>query len=205
MLSQGSSPSGLRSAAQKLTVSELSAVAEQSGQGDVDSEVLLGLSLQLVAERIEYDVQARAGMLRLSAYWLRLAAEKNSAPAEYFLAGTDLRLLERCDELSSMLNKAISQNYAPAMTALGRRYAEGGCGLKLDYPLGLQWLRKASEAGDAEASYWIGRLYEQRYGIPADQNEATRWFLRGAELGEPLSENSPVRGERREKRYGKSC
>jgi hypothetical protein len=98
-----------------LTVGELSGVAEQAGQGDIDSQVLMGLSLQLVAERLEYDDQGRAGILRLSAYWLRLAAEKGSAPAEYFLAGTDLQIPEKCDELSSMLNKAISQNYAPAM------------------------------------------------------------------------------------------
>jgi TPR repeat protein len=188
--SQSGSPNALQSAARMLSLGELSGVAERAGQGDVDSQVLMGLSLQLVAERIEYDVQGRAETLRLSAYWLRLAAEKNSAPAEYFLAGTDLQLLEKCDELSLMLNKAISQNYAPAMTALGRRYTEGGCGFKLDYPLGLQWLKKASEAGDAEANYWIGRSYEQGYGIHADQSEATRWFLRGAELGDPLSENS---------------
>jgi TPR repeat protein len=188
--SQNSSPNALRSAARMLTVSELSGVAEGAGRGDIDSQVLMGLSLQIVAERIEYDVEGRAGTLRLSAYWLRRAAEKNFAPAEYFLAGTDLQLLEKCDELSTMLNNAISQNYAPAMTALGRRYSEGGCGLKLDYPLGLQWLKKASEAGDAEANYWIGRSYEQGHGVRANQSEATRWFLRGAELGDPSSENA---------------
>jgi TPR repeat protein len=189
-LSQTTSPSALRSAARTLTVGELSGVAERAGQGDINSQLLVGLSLQLVAEHIEYDVQARAGTLRLSAYWLRLAAEKNSAPAEYFLAGTDLQLLEKCDELSSMLNKAILQNYAFAMTAQGRRYTEGGCGVTLDYPLGLQWLKRASEAGDAEANYWIGRLYEQGQGVRADQSEATRWFLKGAELSDPSSENS---------------
>jgi hypothetical protein len=51
-------------------------------------------------------------------------------------------------------------------------------------------LKKASEAGDAEANYWIGRSYEQDHGARADQSEATRWFLRGAELGDPSSENA---------------
>jgi hypothetical protein len=41
--SQSSSPNALRSAARMLSVGELSAVAEGAGQGDSDSQVLMGL------------------------------------------------------------------------------------------------------------------------------------------------------------------
>ena len=76
VLSQTNSPDALRSAARMLTLGELSGVAERAGQGDVDSQVLMALSLRLVAGRMEYDPQGRAGTLGLSAHWLRLAAEK---------------------------------------------------------------------------------------------------------------------------------
>ena len=187
---QDNDPTALRSAARALTVGELLGVAELAGQGDTESQLLTGLSLQLVAERIRYDAEGRKGMLRLSAHWLREAAEKNSAPAQYFLAEMDLKLLENCEEISQSLNKAIAQKYLPAMTALGRRYMEGGCGFKEDYSLGHQWLKKASEAGDAEATYWIGMSYEKGRGVRADQREAAKWFLKGAQMGDSASQNS---------------
>lgn len=188
--SQTKSPDAYRSAARALTVGELLGVAESAGQGDTESQVLMGLSLQIVAERIEYDVEGRKGMLRLSAHWFRQGAEKNFAPAQYFLAETDLRLLENCDEITPLLNKAIAQNYLPAITALGRLRVEGGCRFKEDYREGLQWLTKASEVGDAEANYLIGRAYEQGRGVAANQREATNWFKKGAELGDPSAQNS---------------
>jgi TPR repeat protein len=187
---QAKSPNAYRAAARGLTVGELSGVAESAGQGDAESQLLMGLSLQLVAERIEYDVEGHRGMLRLSAHWFRQGAGKNFAPAQYFLAETDLRLLENCDEIAPLLNEAIVQSYLPAITALGRRYMEGGCRFKEDYHEGLQWLTKASEAGDAEANYWIGQAYEQGRGVTADQKEATNWFSKGARMGDPSSQNS---------------
>jgi TPR repeat protein len=186
---QTKSPNAYRSTARGLTVSELFVVTESAGQGDAESQLLMGLSLQLVAERTEYDVEGRTGMLRLSAYWFREAAERNFAPAQYFLA-TDSRLLENCNEIAPLLNKAIAQNYLPAITALGRLHMEGGCGFKVDYREGLQWLTKASEAGDAEADYWLGQAYEQGRGVTADQREATKWFSKGAQIGDPSAQNS---------------
>jgi TPR repeat protein len=159
---QTKSPNAYRSTVRGLTVGELFGVAESAEQGDVESQLLMGLSLQLVAERIEYDVEGRTGMLRQSAHWFREAAERNFAPAQYFLLATDLKLLENCDEIAPLLNKAIAQNYLPAITVQGRRYMEGGCGFKVDYREGLQWLTKASDAGEAEANYWIGMKPENR-------------------------------------------
>jgi TPR repeat protein len=187
---QTKSPNAYQLTARGLTVGELFGVAESAGQGDAESQLLMGLSLQLVAERIEYDVEGSTGMLRLSAHWFREAAEKDFAPARYFLVATDLRLLENCDEIAPLLNKAIAQNYLSARTALGRLYMEGGCGFNVDYRKGLQWLTKASEAGDAEASYWIGQAYEQGRGVSADQREAMKWFSKGAQIGDPSAQNS---------------
>src|SRR6266850_4838169 len=68
---QDNGPTALRSAARALTVGELLGVAELAGQGDTEAQLLTGLSLQLVAERIRYDAEGRKGMLRLSAHWLR--------------------------------------------------------------------------------------------------------------------------------------
>jgi len=122
---QTKSPNAYRSAARGLSVGELFGVAESAGQGDAESQLLMGLSLQLVAERIEYDVEGRAGMLRLSARWFREAAERNFAPAQYFLVATDFswRTAMKSRPCST---RPLPKNYLPAVTALGRRYMEGG-------------------------------------------------------------------------------
>src|SRR5689334_17947294 len=59
MCPQTKSPNAYRSTARGLTAGELFGVAESAGQGDAESQLLMGLSLQLVAERIEYDVEGR--------------------------------------------------------------------------------------------------------------------------------------------------
>jgi uncharacterized protein len=149
---------------------------------------MMGLTMELYAERMRDDPLGRGDLYKLSAYWFRKASEKGSAPALYFLAASDLQLLA-CEEASESLDKAISLSYAPAMAAMGQLYMEGRCG-KHDYAAGLRWLKKAAEGGDAEAHYFIGIAYEQGRGVVADQTEATRWFLKGAQMGDPSSQNS---------------
>jgi TPR repeat protein len=182
--------SALQFRVRALTVADLSVVAERADSGDTDSQVLLGLSLGLLAERAcaerVCDEKAQEPFYNSSLYWLRKAAEKGGAREQYLLARADLGLPYTWDQLelnskeaSAMLKKAIAQNYAPAMTALGHWYMEGGRDLDVDYPSGMKWLDKASLAGDPQADYWIGKAYAH-----SDQLEANRWFLKGAELGD---------------------
>lgn len=188
--------SALQSRVRALTVVDLSVVAERADSGDTNSQVMLGLSLGLLAERTcaerVCDEKAQEPFYNSSLYWLRKAAEKGGAREQYLLAKADLGLPETWDQLelnskeaSAMLRKAIAQNYAPAMTALGHWYMQGGRYLHVDYPLGMEWLKKASLAGDPEADYWIGTAYAR-----TDQREANRWFLRGAELGDGDCQNA---------------
>jgi TPR repeat protein len=132
--SQSDSPIALRSAARAVTAGELSSVTELAKSGDSRSQLLLGLRLSLMAEQVG-DEKSQAGMYASSISWLRRAANKGSAPAEYYLADTELELtgtsswkLVDCKEVSVQLDKAISQNYASAMTELGRQYVgTAGC------------------------------------------------------------------------------
>lgn len=185
---QVSNPSELRSAARALTTAEVIGLAENASEGDADAQLMMGLTMQLYAGRIKYDPEERADLYRSSAYWFRRASETGSAPALYFLAASDVKLLE-CTEASDSLDKAISLHYAPAMTAMGQLYMDGACG-KNGYATGLRLLKKAAEHGDAEAYYFIGIAYEQGRGVVADQTEATRWFLNGSQKGDPSCENS---------------
>lgn len=190
--SQTDSPIALRSAARALTLEELSGVTERAKSGDSQSQVLLGLRLRLTAEHVAHEKDSQAGYAS-SIYWLRKAANEGSAAAEYYLASTELELtgtsswkLVDCKEVSLQLNKAIAQDYAPAMTELGRQYiGTAGCASQTNEALALYWFKKAYSAGDPEAAYEIGMAYDG-----SDHSKADQWFLNGANLGDASSQNA---------------
>lgn len=184
---QSVSPTELRSAARALTSAEVSGLAIVASEGDAGAQIMMGLTLQLYAERLTYDPGERTNLYKSSAYWFRRAAEKDSPPALHLLALADLKI-SRCDEAVQSLNKAISQNYGPSMTALGQLYVDGKC-VKADFATGFDWLKKAAAGGDGEADFLIGDAYEQGRGVSADQTKSTEWFRKGAQVGDPASQN----------------
>jgi TPR repeat protein len=50
-----------------------------------------------------------------------------------------------------------------------------------DYVGALREWRAAADAGDQESQYAVGVLYDEGYGMPADDGEAARWYRRAAE------------------------
>ncbi len=54
-----------------------------------------------------------------------------------------------------------------------------------DYDTALAELRSLAEAGQAEAQYQLGLMYDEGYGVEYGDVEATAWFRRAAEQGMP--------------------
>lgn len=52
-----------------------------------------------------------------------------------------------------------------------------------DLPQGLMWLRKAAEAGLADAQYNLGGYYKVGCGVQQDFKEAFEWFKKAADQG----------------------
>jgi TPR repeat protein len=51
-------------------------------------------------------------------------------------------------------------------------------------------LVKKAEAGDAEAQFQLGRVYDEGDGIPQDDESAVKWYKKSAEQGNAKAENS---------------
>jgi TPR repeat protein len=183
----------LRAKARALTLANLSEQIERAKLGDNESLVMTGLGLQILAKqahRIDEIEQSR-GLYKLAASWFIEAAQKGYAPAQYFLAA---RLYQYevgylgpidCDQAWNWLEKAIAQEYVPAMTLKGWLHLEGPCDM-LDRRLGIEWLKKAAEHGDARAYSRLGELhYLQGTTTAISEAEAIRYYVRGAELGDP--------------------
>lgn len=71
-----------------------------------------------------------------------------------------------------------------AMRRLGLRLIKG-IGVKArDIPNGAKWLKKASDYGDAAATYQVGRLYEQGIYYSKSKTQAIKYYKLAAKQGE---------------------
>ena len=101
-------------------------------------------------------------------------------------------------ETAYRLIKPLAEEGIPeAQFNLGLMY-EKGQGVPQDYAEALKWYRKAAEQGNAKAVKWyrnaaeqgnaeaqftLGRMYDERLGVPQDFAEAVKWYRRAAEQG----------------------
>jgi TPR repeat protein len=65
-----------------------------------------------------------------------------------------------------------------------------GSGVKKDQQLGIQWLRKAADHGDARAQRALGQVYRFGYGVDEDKREAARWYRMAADQGDAEALNN---------------
>ncbi len=48
----------------------------------------------------------------------------------------------------------------------------------------MRWYRKAADAGNIDAQYAIGYMYNLGYGVKKDYKEAVRWYQKAAAQGD---------------------
>jgi TPR repeat protein len=77
-----------------------------------------------------------------------------------------------------------------AMYALGRLFLRSSDDTEPDPEKAYSWLRKAADAGDAQAMGDVGRCYAVGCGVEKNADEAIRWFERAIEAGAPHGEFS---------------
>ena len=85
---------------------------------------------------------------------------------------------------------AASKNHPGAATRLGKACLESSMGLHGQYRQGLKWLKRATDAADAQynsAPYELARLHENGYGedVFKDEVYAAQLFTISADLGHP--------------------
>jgi len=78
----------------------------------------------------------------------------------------------------------IDEKDAKTQTELGKQYYSG-IGRPRNYCLAERCFRKAANEGNAEAQYWLGKMYEERKVSNQDENwcrqEAEKWYRKAAE------------------------
>ena len=59
-----------------------------------------------------------------------------------------------------------------------------GIGIAPDSPLAFFWFQQAAEGNHSIAQYFLGLMYENGESVPANREEAIRWYTRSAEQGD---------------------
>ena len=84
---------------------------------------------------------------------------------------------ESHDEGFLFLQEAAEKGSSDAMKLIGVLKMSGQYDPypKKDLPSAVEWYRKAAEAGDEEAMYWLSQCYEMGMGVKVSKREAKKW------------------------------
>lgn len=115
-------------------------------------------------------------------------------------AGAETETEDPADVLWENYNAALqAKNYEEAMGYLwegaemddtrsimniGLNYLKGECGLEVDYDMALEYLQKATDAGDGKAPRYIGLMYAEGQGVDVDDAKASEYFQIGTDNGD---------------------
>lgn len=90
------------------------------------------------------------------------------------------------------LNLAVEERDYKTMVSLSRDLLFGHFHLK-DAPRAITYLRRAAQAGNAEAQMLLGEAYFEGNGVPLDLDEAQLWLLRADAAGNKFASQSLAR------------
>jgi hypothetical protein len=120
------------------------------------------------------------------------AAEKGNAEAQFQLAKMLIfgdGIAKDAPQGIAWLEKASSQNYAPAMTMLGIYSYTGGEGLAQDATRAVSLLEGSANQEDRAAMLLLGGIYTLNVGIASDPHKASHWLERATQKGLPIPED----------------
>ncbi|HEX4301533.1 MAG TPA: tetratricopeptide repeat protein [Rhizomicrobium sp.] len=117
--------------------------------------------------------------------WIRksAAAKEPDAVAELAWMASDGSLIDKDPAQALTLDQqAAALGSAPAMMAMGTRYATGN-GVAQDDSAANEWFHKAAAAGDLGAMVTLGTRYEAGLGTAKDYPQAMHWLHAAIDAG----------------------
>jgi TPR repeat protein len=143
---------------------------------------------RFAAERGFARSQANLGQLLLekkdaeARLWIEKAAAQKEPRGLYLLGMLHLEAGEDA-QAAGLLREAAEGKDRDARYRLGLLYGAGR-GVEKDDTLGMQWVRRAAEQGQAQAQYFMAAAYSRGlYGLKRDDITAADWLRRSARQG----------------------
>lgn len=148
-------------------------------QGDAQAQIrLAGLYQEGRGGRTDY---------RAALHWYGQAARQDLARANFYLGvmhmdGQGVPASHR--RAAEFFERAALKGDLHCALNLGIILVEGQGDQPRDTTNGLHWLQFAAERGHAYAQYALGRYHDEGKHLPANPDEAIKWYTRAASLGE---------------------
>ena len=151
---------------------ELNEYIKKAEEGDVNSQLLLGLTYLTGDDEIPANAKE-------AFKWFKAAAEQGNPIAQFKLGicyynGKGVK--QDYKEAFRLFKAAAEQGDAKAQYNLGICYYYGE-GTKQDYNEAFRWFKAAAEQGHADAQYNLGICYSNGKGVKKDYKESYYWYL----------------------------
>lgn len=121
--------------------------------------------------------------------WLQQAAAANYPPAQIALGEiyeTGEGVVQDLEAAAQWFQKAADSGSAQGQLRLGLHYIRINPGR--DFTQAAAWLKLAAQQNEAEAQYFLARLFLEGNGIEQDRAEAMVWFYRAGAQGHAPSQ-----------------
>ena len=152
--------------------------AKAAASGDVEGQFRLGFSYA--------RGEGVVGSLSDAIVWLRRAAEKGHAEAQYQLSLAYFYGGHAHYDVNSWYDGAVEIDKSTADRNLELMFPNG-ISVAQDHAEALRWGRAAAEQGFAEAQAHIGMMHARGLGCEVDYAEARRWYSRASDIIPPMN------------------
>ena len=117
--------------------------------------------------------------------------DEDNAMALYGLAmcyaqgkGVDLDF----DIAMEYMEKSAELGYAPAYSQLGSVYLQGGINIPQNSKKAIELYTKAADSGFPIAQFYLGKIYENGWGVKKNSKEARKWYEKAERQGVDLQQ-----------------
>lgn len=172
---------------------DLARMTEAAQKGDTDAQMYLGITSFFQAEQAEsLDPEQANDKYTAAVHWLKLAAEKNEATAQ-FLLGVCYQhgkgVSQNPETAIQWYTKGAENGDSSAQFRLGLCYSTGN-GVNKNEKEALKWFFRSAQQNNPEAQYLIGCCYEQGFGgLTPDLLKAWDWYKKAMYNGyQPAAE-----------------
>ncbi|MBY5841095.1 sel1 repeat family protein [Rhizobium leguminosarum] len=150
-------------------------------------DILAQMSLAFLYTHTHLNAVGAKADLPLATKWMRKAADKGYAPAQFWLGV--LLSWQKEDMLAFQYYlQAADKNWKPAIVALGKAYAYGK-GIERDGRKGIELVGSVANEGNTEAQFTLGNMFLNGVGLGPNKKMARYWYKRAAEGGHIEAEN----------------
>lgn len=146
-------------------------------QGDLESQVTIG-NFYLYGYHVDRNYET-------AFHYLDMAAKQGNAEAQFEMANmykNGIWVEKNDEEAIKYFKLAADQGYAPALAILGEIYVDEEL-IKGKREEGLRFIRMACEKNDIYAYLVLGNLYYTGTGVPENDEESVKCYMKAMELG----------------------